>query len=248
MKNTGKNLKMQMSSSQSSHGRKAARLISLAACSLMLVACESNRKEITGSVPDDYRLRHPITLEQSARTLDIPVGMHSEKLTPSNVSAISEFARQFQHERAAVAQVMVPSGSNNESSAGYVGKQVRTELLRSGLKANQVDLISYSSPSGIDAPIRLAYPRVEAKVPQCGLHPKGLERDMSNRSYFNFGCASQTNLANAVANPQDLIQPRGWDPKDSNLRTKVYEKYRNGEPTWSEDLGSDVGASSEVSK
>ena len=86
----------------------------------------------TGSVSQDYRLRHPITLQQSARTLDIPVGVHSEKLTPSSQSAIAAFARDFSRERASVIQVMVPSGAVNEMSAGFMAREIRMDLDAAG--------------------------------------------------------------------------------------------------------------------
>ncbi|MCT4655808.1 MAG: CpaD family pilus assembly protein [Cohaesibacter sp.] len=224
----------------------ARRALALSAGALILMGCES--KNIRDARPDDYRLRHPITLEQSAATIDIPVGVHSEQLTPSSRSAIRSYARDFHLDRAAVIQVMVPSGSGNESSAGYMAKQVRTELMRSGVKSSQIDMITYPATGGKDAPIRLAYPKMEAKVPECGTWPDDFGQISSNRSYFNFGCATQKNLAASVANPQDLIQPRGWDPRDSGRRSQQMEDYRKGSPTWSEDLGNNIGSSSEVSK
>ncbi|WP_319530582.1 CpaD family pilus assembly protein [uncultured Cohaesibacter sp.] len=225
--------------------KSVLRMAGIATCALLLVACQT-KKEITGSVPDDYRLRHPITLQQSARTIDIPVGMHSEDLTPASRSAIAGFARDFLQERAAVIQIMVPSGAYNESSAQYVAKKVRSHLMRQGVAHGRIDMIPYSAVDASDAPIRLAYPRVEAKTLTCGTHPDDIANDSTNRTHFDFGCSTQQNLAAMVANPQDLIQPRGWDARDSSRRSIVNEKYRNGEPTWSEDLGSDIGASSEV--
>lgn len=224
----------------------ASRALIVALGALAVVGCK--KQSVRDARPDEYTLRHPITLEQSAATIDIPVGVHSENLTPSNISAIHAYARDFRLERAAVIQLMLPSGSQNESTAGYMGKKVRTELLRSGVKSNQIDMITYSASQGTDSPIRLAYPRVEAKVPECGLWPDDFAQGTNNRSYFNFGCATQKNLAVSVANPQDLIQPRGWDPRDSNRRSKQIEKYRTGEPTWSEEMGSNIGSSSEVKK
>ena len=226
--------------------RPFMRHAALAACALALVACQTTDKEITGSVSDDYRQRHPITLEQSARTVDIPVGMHSESLTPASRSAISGFARDFKSDNAAMIQVMVPSGARNEINAGYVARDVRVELMRNGVNSNRIDVISYAAPTAADAPIRLAYPRMAAKTLPCGTHPAGLTGSKGNLSHFDFGCSSQQNLAVAVANPQDLIQPRGWDARDAQRRSETFENYRKGTKTWSEELGSKSGSSSEV--
>ncbi|SNY91824.1 pilus assembly protein CpaD [Cohaesibacter sp. ES.047] len=228
------------------NSKRFLRMAGIATCALLLVACQSNKREITGSVPDDYRLRHPITLQQSAKTIDVPVGMHSEDLTPASRSAISGFARDFLRERAAVIQIMVPSGAQNESSAQYVARKIRSHLMRQGVAHGRIDMIPYSALDATDAPIRLAYPRIEAKTLTCGTHPEDLAMDMANRTHFDFGCSTQQNFAAMVANPQDLVQPRGWDARDSSRRSVISEKYRNGEPTWSEDLGADTGKSSKV--
>ena len=219
--------------------------VAIIACALALVGCESKR-EITGSVPQDYRLRHPITLQQSARTLDIPVGVHSEKLTPSSQSAVAAFAREFRRERASVIQVMVPSGAVNEMSAGFMAREIRMDLMRQGVKSAQIDMLPYTATDATDAPIRLAYPRIEAKTLPCGTHPADFGRSINNMEHFDFGCTTQQNFAAAVANPQDLIQPRGWEPRDSSLRSAVSEKYRTGKETWSSKL--DSGSSSEIGK
>ena len=222
--------------------------LTIATCVLALAGCKTNR-EVTGSVPQDYHLRHPITLQQSAQTLDIPVGGNSEKLTPSSQSALAAFAREFQRDRAAVIQVMVPSGATNEMNAGFMAKEIRLDLLREGVQPSQIDIFPYTATAATDAPIRLAYPRVEAKTLPCGTHPEDLgsgQSSLNNYQTFDFGCSTQQNLAVAVANPEDLIQPRGWDARDSMRRSKVTELYREGKKTWSEKLESKSGSSSEV--
>ena len=50
-----------------------------------------------------------------------------------------------------------------------------------------------------------------------------------NRQYWNLGCANQRNLAAMVANPADLVQPRGETPSSTQRRTVVLDKYRKGE-------------------
>ncbi|WP_316858830.1 CpaD family pilus assembly protein [uncultured Cohaesibacter sp.] len=238
---------MQQTKRRAARSASIVRITAVISCALLLVACKST-KQITGSYPDDYRLRHPITLQQSARVIDIPVGIHSVKLTPSSQSAISAFAREFKIENATAVQIMVPAGAKNEASAHKMAREVRLHLLRDGLHEGQIDTVAYTATDAEDAPIRLAYPRVVATSPACEVHPDTRLQAIKNVSSYNFGCASQQNFAAMVANPEDLIQPRGWEPRDSMRRTTVTEHYRSGEPTWSEALGSEVGTSSGVSK
>ena len=49
-----------------------------------------------------------------------------------------------------------------------------------------------------------------------------------NKHYANFGCATQNNLAAQIANPGDLIAPRGMTPIDAERRSNVIETYRTG--------------------
>ena len=52
-----------------------------------------------------------------------------------------------------------------------------------------------------------------------------------NKSYHNFGCANQRNLAAMIDNPSDLEQPRSETPAYTTRRAEAFEKYRKGDPT-----------------
>jgi pilus assembly protein CpaD len=49
-----------------------------------------------------------------------------------------------------------------------------------------------------------------------------------NQPPWNYGCATQRNLAAMVENPADLVQPRAETPVYTMRRTTVVEKYRTG--------------------
>ena len=59
----------------------------------------------------------------------------------------------------------------------------------------------------------------------------GDTKHFENVQYYNFGCATQRNLASMVDNPSDLVQPRAETPPYTMRRTEGFEKYRKGEPT-----------------
>jgi pilus assembly protein CpaD len=56
-------------------------------------------------------------------------------------------------------------------------------------------------------------------------------RYSENKEYYNFGCATQRNLAAMVDNPSDLEQPRSETAAYTARRTAAFEKYRRGEST-----------------
>jgi len=87
------------------------------------------------------------------------------------------------------------------------------------------------------AAIRLNYPKISAVAGPCGLWPEDLGSSINNKSYFenksyyNFGCSNQRNLAAMVDNPADLVQPRPETPAYTPRRAIAFEKYRKGTST-----------------
>ena len=85
--------------------------------------------------------------------------------------------------------------------------------------------------------IRLSYPKISAVAGPCGLWPEDLGPSIldtgynENKHYYNFGCATQRNLAAMIDNPADLEQPRSETPAYTARRTTCFDKYRKGEPT-----------------
>jgi pilus assembly protein CpaD len=87
------------------------------------------------------------------------------------------------------------------------------------------------------ATIRLSYPKIAAVAGPCGLWPEDLGPSVNdpgyfeNKSYYNFGCAYQRNMAAMIDNPSDLVQPRPETPAYTMRRTEGFEKYRKGTTT-----------------
>ena len=84
------------------------------------------------------------------------------------------------------------------------------------------------------ATVRISYPKITAQAGPCGMWPEdigpSINRDyFENQPHWNFGCATQRNLAAMVENPADLVQPRAETPAYTMRRTTVMEKYRDGD-------------------
>ena len=47
-----------------------------------------------------------------------------------------------------------------------------------------------------------------------------------NKNYYNFGCATQNNLAAQIADPNDLLGPRRMTPADATQRGQALKRYR----------------------
>jgi pilus assembly protein CpaD len=84
--------------------------------------------------------------------------------------------------------------------------------------------------------VRIAYARLKAMVThRCGVWPDAVGGgNFENRDDWELGCATQSNLAAMVANPEDLVTPAGEDPADGTRRTTIITKYRAGTQTKAE--------------
>lgn len=211
----------------------AAALVLLAAG--LLSGC-ANRELTTGSIPMDYRERHPIVLTDAQTALDLPVGVNDTRLTIGMKDTIKGFAQRFTGSPSDYVQIQVPQGSLNAAAAQYLSSEVRKTLVASGIRPQRLVITHYAAgPGGDAAPIRLSFIATKAVTSACGEWPEDLNNDTTgNRNWYNFGCASQNNLAAQIANPTDLLGPRGMTPIDAERRTNVIDKYRSGSNTTSQ--------------
>lgn len=193
---------------------------------------------ITGGVPDDYRLRHPIAITEANQSLVVFVGHGRAGLSASQRSDVIGLAHTWVREGTGAVIVDVPVDTPNARAAAATYGEIRAVLMAGGVPSNGVVLRRYH-PIAVQAlaPIKLNYTRIAATAGPCGLWPEDLGPSLANPSYsenkpyYNFGCATQRNLAAMVDNPSDLVQPRSETPAYTARRTEGFEKYRKGEPT-----------------
>lgn len=197
----------------------------------LLAACNIDKNEIVGSIPDDYRTRHPIVIEEGLATLDVPVGIGQGSLNDGVRSTVAGFAQGYRSSGATMITVVAPVGSPNQNAAAATAGQVRQALQAAGIPGNAIEMRSYrAGPKEANAAVRIAYSRVTAKTNgTCGRWSDQSSVTSENRNYSNFGCATQQNTAAMLANPMDLMYPREMAPPDAERRGVMLEKYRQAE-------------------
>ncbi|KQT44504.1 hypothetical protein ASG43_14310 [Aureimonas sp. Leaf454] len=207
----------------------------------LLVGCADRHSIEVGSIPDDYRSRHPIVVAESEKTLDIPIVSSEVRLPIASRDRVADFARRFKRSGSAAIRVLLPSGSANAPAAESASQGVLTALKREGVGSSRVLVQSYDA-TGLQgpAPIRLSYATLTAQTEPCGRWPEDLGSTHENKNYFNFGCASQQNLAAQIADPRDLLGPRGEGEIDAERRTVVLDDYRQGRVTASDRPPSEI--------
>ena len=216
----------------------ALRAIIVTSCALVICGCNTDQPQVAAvpDVPTDYRLRHPITISEADHSIEIFIGSNRGELSAAQRAEVLEFAQTWKREATGGVLVNVPLGAGNEHAAAEVMPAIRSILAASGVPPEGIVVRGYH-PSGRSlATIHITYPKISAQAGPCGLWPQDIGPSM-NRGYFenqppwNFGCASQRNLAARVDNPADLVQPRGETSADTTRRTTVMRAYQGGQPT-----------------
>ncbi len=195
----------------------------------MLGGCANSSRDhfIVGSTPDDYRTRHPIVVSESEISEDIPVSANMREMSFRDYNLVVDISRRFRRSGGRSIQVMVPSQSVNEVAARKISKQIVAAMLERGVKRSQISMASYHAGGHSSvAPIRISFIALAANVGECGKWEENIIADAENRQYQNFGCATQNNLAQMIANPADLLGPRGESPIDAQRRGKVISNWK----------------------
>src|SRR6267154_179304 len=212
--------------------RMAGALVGLA---VVLGACTHTDEVLTASVPDDYRQRHPIVIQEADRSVVIFVGHARGGLSASQRADVIGLAQTWLREGTGAIVADVPVDTPNARAAADSFREVQALLAAAGVPPRGITLRRYylDNPRTF-ATIGLSYPRIAAVAGPCGLWPDDLGPSIANhgyadnKPYYNFGCASQRNLAAMIDNPSDLEQPRSETAVYTARRTAAFEKYRKG--------------------
>lgn len=219
--------------------RVAGALVGLAGLTVMLGACTHTSDEVTtASIPEDYRLRHPIAVQEANQSVVIFVGHARGGLSADQRADVIGLAQTWRHDATGPITADVPINTSNAAAAADAFREAQALLIAGGVPPRGIILHRYrpTDPRQMAA-IRLNYPRMTAAAGPCGLWPEDLGPSIHDKSYiynkswYNLGCANQRNTAAMVDNPADLVQPRSETPAYTVRRTEAFEKYRKGTST-----------------
>jgi pilus assembly protein CpaD len=192
----------------------------------------------TASIPNDYHMRHPIAVEEANHSIVVFVGRGRGGLSASQRTDVLGLAQNWVQEATGAITVDVPVNTPNARAAADSFREIQALLAAAGVPQRGLVVHNYhpSDPRQMAA-IRLSYSKLAAVAGPCGLWPEDIGPSIKNKSYFenkqyyNFGCASQRNMAAMIDNPADLVQPRPETPPYTIRRSEAFEKYRKGTPT-----------------
>ena len=215
--------------------RVAGALVGLA---VALGACTHTDEAVTASVPDDYRLRHPIVVQEADQSVVIFVGHARGGLSAEQRADVMGLAQTWLREGTGAINADVPVDTPNARAAADAAREIQALLAAAGVPSRGFLVRHYhpGDPRQLAA-IRLSYPKISATAGPCGVWPEDLGPSIKNKSYlenkpyYNFGCAYQRNMAAMIDNPSDLVQPRPETPPYTIRRSEAFEKYRKGTTT-----------------
>ncbi len=228
----------------------------LAACAGFVAGCQTTQQQVAAGpeVPTDVRMRHPITLHEANRTVELFIGTNRGSLNPTQRAQVLQFGMDWKSDATGGIVVERPVGSRNERAAAESMREILSILGASGAPPNGVAVRTYPAAGPALATVRISYPRIAAQAGPCGMWPQDIGPSMNreyfeNTPYWNFGCANQRNLASMVDNPEDLVEPRAETAAYTPRRTNVVEKYRAGQnPSTADSNSAQAAKISDVGK
>jgi pilus assembly protein CpaD len=227
-------------------GRAALRLMSAGCLAVMLAGCYQS-PQAEDHYPVDYRARHPISLQEGERTVQIFLSRNRGGLTAAQRADVLAFAQQWRREATGGIVIDVPWGGPTNRAAADAMREIHSIFAASGVPQGAVYMRRFRPERSGLVSIRINYSKLVAQAGPCGLWPDDLgpaagRKYLENRQYWNFGCASQHNLAAMVDNSSDLVQPRGETPAYTPRRTVAIDKYRKGDSPSGTYKGYDTGS------
>src|SRR5258707_3151676 len=169
--------------------------------------------------PADYRLRHPIAIQEANRSGIGFVGQARGGLSASQRADVMGVAQTWLREGTGAISIDMPVDTPNARAAADSLREIQATFAAAGVPPRAVTVRQYhpEDPRHMAA-IRLNYPKISAVARPCGLGPEDLGPSINNKgyfdhkAYFNFRCANQRNLASMIGNPPAPCQPRAATP------------------------------------
>jgi len=228
---------LRLSRDQRRHITKAgASMLAAAALAVTVAGCKHGEEpsgHVAGWTLVDPSHRHPIIVHQKPTTLAVRVARGAEGLNPNQRAQVVGFLERYRGVGMANSRLViaVPSGAPNEIAAMSAVTDIRHLARDLGFDESVIAVEAYHMEGDHAPPVKVSYTHFVAEAPHCGQWPTNLAEDPRNVPYPNFGCATQRNLAVMIANPADLLGPRGMTPRSAERNDQVWERFVKGEST-----------------
>src|SRR5436190_9905670 len=118
-----------MTSTGTVERHRAARAVgALVGIAVALGACTYDREVVTATIPDDYRLRHPIAVEEAKHSIVVYVGQARGGLSASQRADVMGLARTWVREGTGAIVADVPVDTPNARAAASAFREIQNVL------------------------------------------------------------------------------------------------------------------------
>src|SRR4051812_10717094 len=179
----------QRTSAISGDRKRALRLaVALIGVAVTLGACKTTGEPVatTASFPDDYRLRHPIAIQEADRAVIVFVGRGRGGLTAAQRADVMGMAQGWLKEGTGGISIDMPVNTPNARAAADTLREIQATFAAAGIPPRAVTVRQYTpeDPRHMAA-IRLNYPKITATAGPCGLWPEDIGPSIHNKGYFD---------------------------------------------------------------
>lgn len=119
----------------------------LVGLALALGGCQHN-EAVTASIPDDYKQRHPIAIEEQNRSIVVFVGHARGGLTAAQRADVMGVASAWLHEGTGAIRIDVPSGTPNARPVADTMREIQAMLAGAGVPPRGVNIRPTSRKTG----------------------------------------------------------------------------------------------------
>ncbi len=158
-----------------SHKRsRAVRMaVALVGLGLSLGACVHDDRVQIAAAPDDYRLRHPIAIEEANHSIVVFVGQGRGGLSAEQRTDVMGLAQSWHHEATGAISADVPVDTPNARAAADAFREIQSLLAAAGVPPHGVVVRHYhpDNPRHMAA-IRLSYPKLRRRPAPADCGPR----------------------------------------------------------------------------
>ncbi|WP_374655076.1 CpaD family pilus assembly protein [Dongia sp.] len=207
-----------------------AAILCLGLAGTSLAACEGNMSDY------DYSLKHPVKVETRTALLILEPGPGG-RVNAADMPAVGEFSRDFGNKAAGGITIRVGAASTADPLAQAFAADVTQILTAHGVPAEAIELSYATEPEAAKyGRAVMEFPIYVALADECGIWKDRPEFTPLNENTYNFGCATQRNIAAMVVNPRDLVDAAAPSGRLAARADNVVGKYI---------VGAKVGAAGE---
>ena len=204
----------------------------LLAGGLLVGACDKALElETAGTLPMDAGKLHPISAEWRRETFAIADAHRVKTWTGPLYFDVTRFVRQYGRDGRGPLDVAVPRGGSGSTATATNLQAIRQIAHAAGVAPQRLRVRERSDGANT---VTLSFQHIAAIAPEsCADWSDDIKHRIETGPYRNFGCATQRNLANMVADPTDLVVPTAEADRNSDRRAVPYKAYTQRPPALS---------------